>query len=59
VVQLELHHGPFKRQLQLPEDVDHRAASASYERGLLQVTLPLAPAAPPQERVAIEVRRRG
>jgi HSP20 family protein len=57
VVQLELQHGPFRRQLQLPEDVDHAAASAAYERGLLQVTLPLASAEPPQERVAIEVRR--
>jgi HSP20 family protein len=57
VQQMELEYGPFQRQIRLPEDVDSREASASYERGLLEITLPLAPAAPPQVRVAIVVRR--
>jgi HSP20 family protein len=59
VQQMELEYGPFQRQLQLTEDVDPAAAGATYERGLLKITLPLAPKPPPQERIAISVRRRG
>jgi HSP20 family protein len=58
VLQLELRHGQFQRQIQLPEEVDSAHASASYDRGLLRITLPVAPASPAQERVAITVRRR-
>jgi HSP20 family protein len=57
VQQMELEYGPFQRQIVLSEDVDTQAASATYERGLLEITLPIAPAAPPQARVPIEVRR--
>lgn len=57
VVQMELDYGPFQRQVQLAEDVDSDAATASYERGLLEIVLPLAPAPPPRDRVAIQVRR--
>ena len=38
------------------EDVDAEAATATYERGMLRVTLPLAPKRKPQERVPIVVR---
>jgi HSP20 family protein len=58
VLQLELEYGRFQRQLLLAEDVDPAGATASYERGLLRITLPLAPEPPPQERVPIAVARR-
>ena len=56
--QMEIDYGPFQRQIPLAEAVDVDAAQASYERGLLTVVLPVAPAAPPLERVTIEVRTR-
>jgi HSP20 family molecular chaperone IbpA len=57
VQQMEVEYGPFQRQLQLAEDVDTAAATASYERGLLRITLPLAPAPVRQVKVPIVVRR--
>lgn len=57
IQQMELDYGPFRRQIQLTEDVDSAAATATYDRGLLEITLPLAPAAPPRTKVPIEVRR--
>jgi HSP20 family protein len=59
VVQMELEYGPFQRRIQLTDDVDPTRASASYERGLLTIVLPIAPTAPPEERVTIVVRRLG
>jgi HSP20 family protein len=58
VLQMELQHGPFQRQLQLAEDVDPARATASYERGLLTITLPVLKSPAQQERVAIDVTRR-
>jgi HSP20 family protein len=58
IQQLELEYGPFQRQIRLGEDVDSSRASATYGQGLLRITLPLAPAPPPQEKVTIEVKRR-
>ena len=58
VQQMELEYGPFQRQLQLGDDVDSAKATATYERGLLTIVLPLAPAPPPQERRPIAVERR-
>jgi HSP20 family protein len=54
--QMEIDYGPFQRQVTLDEDIDAQAASATYERGMLRVTLPVAPKREPQERVAIAVR---
>jgi HSP20 family protein len=54
--QMELEYGPFQRQVALGEDVDADAATAAYDRGLLRIVLPLAPKAPPQVRVPIEIR---
>src|SRR3954453_15698737 len=56
VQQMEIDYGPFQRRINLPEAVDVEAASAHYERGLLTVSLPLAPARPQQERTLIRVR---
>ena len=53
--QMEIDYGPFQRQVTLDEDVDAERATASYERGMLRVTLPIAPKRAPQERVSIEV----
>ena len=54
--QMEIDYGPFQRQVTLDADVDLDGASATYEGGMLRVTLPLAPQRAPQERVPIEVR---
>jgi HSP20 family protein len=58
VQQMELEYGQFQRQLQLGDDVDAGNATATYDRGLLRIVLPLAPAPPPQERRPIAVERR-
>ena len=54
--QLEIEYGPFQRQITLAEDVDPEAASATYERGILTVRLPIAPRPAPRESVSIVVR---
>ena len=57
--QIEIEFGPFQRVVQLSEDVDVVAASASYERGLLTITLPVAERPAGSQPVAIAVRRIG
>jgi HSP20 family protein len=59
VRQLELEYGPFERRIQLGEAVDSDAATASFDRGLLRITLPTAAPKPRQASVAIVVRRIG
>jgi HSP20 family protein len=54
--QLEIDYGPFQRQITLAEDVDPEEASATYERGILTVRLPIAPRPAPRESVSIVVR---
>lgn len=56
--QLEIEYGPFQRRIQLDEPVDPSAATARYENGMLTVVLPIAPEAPPAERVSIVIRGR-
>jgi len=53
--QMEIDYGPFQRQITLAEDVDPAEATATYERGILTIRLPVAPKPAPQERVSIEV----
>lgn len=53
--QMEIEYGAFTRTIQLLEDVDGAAAGASYERGLLTVTLPIVERPPPPEPVAVIV----
>jgi HSP20 family protein len=55
--QMELDYGTFNRQIRLGEPVDVDAVTATYERGLLRLVLPIAPAPPPRDPVAIEVTR--
>jgi len=57
--QIEIEYGPFTRVVQLAEDVDVAAASASYERGLLTITMPIAERPARGEPVTIVVRRIG
>ena len=65
VQQMELEYGPFQRQLQLGDEIDSSRATATYERGLLRIVLPVVPAPPepppqpPQARTAILIRRVG
>ena len=54
--QMEIEYGPFQRQVTLGMDVDLDAATASYERGLLMVRLPLAPKPARAESVPIKVK---
>jgi HSP20 family protein len=56
-VQMEIDYGPFERQIRLTDSVDIDAATATYERGLLKLVLPIAPLPPPRQPVAIEVSR--
>jgi HSP20 family protein len=56
VLQMEIEHGQFQRQLALGVDVDTSGATASFARGLLRITLPVAPAPPQEEKVAIVIR---
>jgi HSP20 family protein len=54
--QMEIGYGPFQRQVALTEDVDPEEATATYERGILTVRLPITPRPTPVERVSIVVR---
>ena len=51
--QMEIDYGPFQRQVTLAEDVDPDGATATYDRGLLTVRLPIAPR--PAERPSISI----
>jgi HSP20 family protein len=54
--QMEIGYGPFQRQVALTEDVDPDHATATYERGMLTVRLPITPQPTPRESVSIVVR---
>jgi len=45
----ERKFGPFVRSIELPEKVDADKASASYEQGVLTISLPRAPEAKPKQ----------
>jgi HSP20 family molecular chaperone IbpA len=53
---MEIEYGPFRRQITLDEDIDPEGATASYERGLLIIQLPITPKPAPRESVPITVR---
>ena len=59
--QMEIEYGPFRRLVRLPEDVDPELARASFERGIVTITLPVtesATATTAGGRIVIEVERR-
>lgn len=39
--QVEIQYGPFERRIELAEDVDADAATATYEAGMLRLDVPL------------------
>jgi len=39
--QVEIEYGPFERRIELAEDVDGHAATATYEAGMLRLEVPL------------------
>lgn len=41
--QMEICHGPFRRELLLPAEVDPNQARAGYAQGMLEVVLPKVP----------------
>ena len=51
--QLEIEHGSFRRVVPLGADVDADAATAHYEDGILEVTLPLVSERPSSRSVPI------
>jgi HSP20 family protein len=57
VVHMELDYGPFERQVQIAEPVDAEAAEATYSRGLLVITLPIAER--PSRPLRVEITNRG
>jgi HSP20 family protein len=54
---MEIDYGPFQRRVQFTEPVDAANASATYTRGLLTVTLPVAEREPAAEKVSIQIAR--
>jgi HSP20 family protein len=54
---LEIERGPFERRIALPERVNATEASATYERGLLTIVLPMTAKAPPPAKASIPVTR--
>ena len=54
---MEIDYGPFQRRLELGEEVDPADATASYDRGMLKITLPLAVRAPVEGTLPIKVER--
>jgi HSP20 family protein len=53
--QMEIDYGPFQRHITLAENIDPEEASATYERGMLTIRLPIAPQPAPRESVTITV----
>jgi HSP20 family protein len=53
--QMEIDYGPFQRHITLAENIDPEEASATYERGMLTIRLPIAPQPTPHESVSITV----
>ena len=55
--QAEIEYGPFERRIALDQPVDAASASASYEAGVLTVTLPVAARPRRGRTVVISVSR--
>jgi HSP20 family protein len=55
--QMELEYGPFRRQIELGDDVDVTKAQATYEQGVLKIVAPIAVRPRPTAQVSIVVTR--
>ena len=53
--QIEIPHGPFRREVELGADVLAEEAAATYEDGVLRVEIPIAPA---DEKRQVPIRER-
>lgn len=56
---IELDYGPFERRLPLAQPVDADRIEAVYDRGLLRITLPVAPPRPRKRKVDVTTRGSG
>jgi HSP20 family molecular chaperone IbpA len=56
---MEIDYGTFQRRIELGEEIDPARTTASYDRGMLRVTLPIAARPPVEGAVPIEVERDG
>jgi HSP20 family protein len=54
---MEIEYGAFLRRVELSEDIDSSAATATYERGMLKIRLPIAKRQTEQAPTPIEVTR--
>jgi HSP20 family protein len=54
---MEIEYGAFLRRVELSEDIDSSAATATYERGMLKIRLPIAQRETEQAPTPIEVTR--
>jgi HSP20 family protein len=53
---MEIEYGSFQRRIELGVEVDPTNVTATYDKGMLEVVLPLAPQRR-DEKVSIDVRR--
>jgi HSP20 family protein len=53
---MEIEYGAFKRTVELGVDIDPTNVTATYDKGMLKVVLPVAPHVP-EGKVNIEVKR--
>ena len=54
---MEIDYGGFKRRLELGDEIDPSRSTATFDRGMLKVTLPIAERPPASGAVPIEVIR--
>ena len=54
--QMEIEYGAFRRTVELGVEIDPTNVTATYDKGMLKVVLPLAPRAP-EGPISIEVKR--
>ena len=57
VVHMEIAYGPFERRIAIADPIDTEGAEATYTRGLLVVTLPVAKRTGGAHRVVITTQR--
>ena len=55
----ERRYGPCRRSIELPEGVDRDSISATFQDGLLEITVAGAAAGPKPERIEIQSPRQG